>query len=113
METPVNHHKLDKIKIYFAIETIQKTQRLQNKLLSDVVSQTLPPKGVQSQTSGTLREKFRENQTENGRVPFLNSSNNCPTDIPKTAEKHIMTPINGNHKIAVSRKQPHTSKKDC
>ena len=59
--------------------------------LSDVAGQTSPWKELQPQNSGACTDHFQ--QTGNGPVPFLNSSNSFSTDIQET-DKHVITNLN-------------------
>ena len=67
-------------------------------LLFDVAIETSQPKGPQPQKSGTATEQFRETQTENQLVPFLNSSENCPNETQETDNQTTAT-LNGHNKI--------------
>ena len=108
METSLNHRKLDKIIIAFAIETTQKTQRLEKVQLCVVTSRTLLTKGCQLQKPGTAKEQFRGNQIRNGLVPFLNSSSSCQTDIQEK-DRHLMTTLHGDNKVRPLTKITQTS----
>ena len=65
--------------------------------LLDVARQKLPPKRIGPQISVTAKDQFRQSQTGNGFLPFLNLFNNSPTDIQKSDE-HKMVTVNGNNK---------------
>ena len=97
LETSANHHKLKNILNGFAINITQVTQGLKNTQLLDVARQKLPPKRIGPQISVTAKEQFRQSQTGNGFLPFLDLSNNLPTDIQKS-DKHIMITVNGDNK---------------
>ena len=97
-EISTNHHKLDNIFNGYTNKTTQETQELENMQLFIVASQTWPAKGLQPQKMLTTTEQCRENETGNGPVPFLNSSDSCPIHVQET-NKHIMTVLNGNNKI--------------
>ena len=71
----------------FVIQTTQKTQRFENMHLSDVASQTWPPKGLEPQKAGTTTKEFRENQTMKGLVP----TSTVPTVVKTTSKKQIST----------------------
>ena len=80
------------------MKTKQVTQELGNKQLTEVASQTSPPKGSLPQSSITATEKFQEVQTGNGLVPLLNPSNSCSNSIQESG-KHKLTTLNGDNGI--------------
>ena len=67
-------------------------------LRSDVANQTSPSRGLQPQNFKTIAEQFQENQFGIVQVPYLNNSNNSPTDIQETV-KNIMTSLNEYNNI--------------
>ena len=81
--------------------------------LSDVASQTSPPKGIQPQSLVTATEPYRESQKGNGLIPFLICSISCPNDIQEKG-KHKWSTVEGdNKKIHLSQKEPLKLKKSC
>ena len=71
----------------------------QNKILrkfqTRLASQTSPPKGTQLLNYVVATEQPPRNQTGNEPVPFLNCSNNRPTDI-QNSEQHVTTTPTGD-----------------
>ena len=108
-EATVDHHELDNKHNDSARNTNQTTEELESKQINDVASQTLPPKTLQLQKSGTAAEQFRE-KIGNEQVSFLDNSNICPTGIHES-RTHLMTTSDGDSSIAPITSQPHTRKK--
>ena len=61
---------------------------------TNVASQTLPPKGIQSQNYVDTTEHPPKNQTRNELVPFLDCSQNSTNT--QNAEQHVVTTSTGN-----------------
>ena len=85
------------------IETLQlklskTTQELENNQLTEITSQTSPPKGMQLQRYASATKHFQENQTGNGLEPFLNRSNSCLNYFQESQE-HKMTTLNEDNNI--------------
>ena len=106
-ETYTNQHKLDKIYNDVAINTTQETQGFKDTQLSDVASQTSPPKGIQPQSSVAAPGKHTGNEP----VPFLHCSNCCPTDV-QYSDEHIMTTLNVESSIpTLTKTTPHNEQR--
>ena len=67
----------------------------ESTLLTNVASQTSPPKGTQPQNHVDTTEHPPGNQTGNETVPFLNCFKNSSTDIQNT-EQPVVTSLNGD-----------------
>ena len=93
-----------------ASNTNQITQEFGNRQITDVTSQTSPPKAFQLQNSGTATEQFRE-KSGNEHVRFLDSSNSSPTDTQKS-KRHVLTTPGRDSSISVlTSTTPHIEEK--
>ena len=63
--------------------------------MTNIATQTSPPKGIQPENYVTPTEHHPEYQTGNEPVPFLSFSNSCPTDIQEW-DKHTTTTFTGD-----------------
>ena len=86
--------------------TNQTTQELENKQLTILASQTLPPRGIQLQPSGTIMEEFRKNLGA-GQVLFLDNSHSCPGYTQKSDMQIMATLVEDNIIPPLKTLSPH------